>query len=119
MPVEIDIIYAANFFWHLFHELDKFYLCENQRLNIVPGAYHMTNKDELITLATDYAKYYVGREHCYSPWDYIPRTYVMQDEQECREIIDILAKEESEEIKYMGKIARESHRAEGITLMTK
>ena len=77
MPVDVDIVYNSNFFWHLYHELDKYYLCENQGMNIVPGAFHMTNKDELVTLATDYAQYYDGREDCYSPWDYIPRTYVM------------------------------------------
>ena len=85
---------------------------------MVPGAYKMGNKDELVEFAKDYAAYFEGREHCYTPWDYIPKTYLMADPDDCQEIIGILSKQTTDEIKYMGKESRGVHRGKGISLMT-
>lgn len=58
---------------------------------MVPGGYHMANKDEVVELAREYGKYFEGREHCYTPWDFIPKTYIMWDPEDCKEIIEIIS----------------------------
>ena len=51
----------------------------------------MANKDEVVELAREYGKYFEGREHCYTPWDFIPKTYIMWDPEDCKEIIKIIS----------------------------
>ena len=78
----------------------------------------MANKDEVVEMAKVYGEYFEGREHCYTPWDFIPKTYVMWEPEDCKEILKILGKQETDDIKYMGKVARGSHRGRGISLLT-
>ena len=50
----------------------------------------------------------------------MPKTYVMIDEEDCYEALSVLEKEigNQTKIKWLGKIARDSHKGLGITIMT-
>ena len=80
----------------------------------------MKMKDDLALMMKDYSKKFIGREHCFNYEDYMPKTYVMIDEEDCHEALDVLEKEIGNQtsIKWLGKIARDSHKGEGITIMT-
>lgn len=78
----------------------------------------MANKDEVVEMAKEYAEYFIGREHCFTPWDFIPKTYVMWDPVDCKEILKILYEQKTDTIQYMGKVARGAHRGRGIAILT-
>jgi len=53
----------------------------------------MKMKDDLALMMKDYSKKFIGREHCFNYEDYMPKTYVMIDEEDCHEALDVLEKE--------------------------
>jgi len=65
---------------------------------MVPGSNRMAYKDEIIEMAKSYGDYFAGREHCYTPWDFFPKTYIMWEPEDCKEILNILAQQETDDI---------------------
>ena len=120
IPVEADVVWGLTTDFYYEHEIGKHYVCHNQRASYIPGAKKMKMKDDLALMMKAYSKNFVGREHCFNYEDYMPKTYVMIDEEDCHEALDVLTKElgNQTKIKWLGKIARDSHKGLGITIMT-
>ena len=80
----------------------------------------MKMKDDLALMMKEYEKRFIGREHCFKYESYMPKTYVMRDQEDCHEALSILEKElgTMTKIKWLGKIARDVHQGLGITIMT-
>ena len=80
----------------------------------------MKMKDDLALMMKAYTKKFVGREHCFDYEDYMPKTYVMIDQTDCLQCMQVLQSElgNMTKIKWLGKIARDSHKGQGITIMT-
>jgi len=114
----ILVFYHKSTEWHYKHRIGEEFLCENQRYNHIPGNHHMIYKDEAARSARVYGKYYFDREHCFDPWKFMPRTYDLSNKEECREILGILKSDtEPEKVKWIMKVARGLHNAEGVSVL--
>jgi hypothetical protein len=121
LPEELDIFFTKIPTWHLKRTIGVHFLCEGQRYGHIPGNEHIVHKDEAAINAVEYSKYYAdGREHCFDPWVFMPKTYVLNDKEQCLEIYGILQSEaKSDEIRWIHKKARNSHNASGVKVITK
>ena len=60
-----------------------------------------------------YAKYFVGREWCFDPWQFIPETYILSQDDDCGYIIPFL-RDKIDERMWLVKKSHNVHNAKGI-----
>ena len=66
------------------------FLCKGQRYNHIPGNIHMVYKDLFANHAKEYYKFYQFRNDCFDFYHFLPKTYDLNIENDCKEIINIL-----------------------------
>lgn len=116
---DINMFFHKSPSWHYKHKIDTHFLCPGQKYNHIPGHEHMTNKDEAADNNRAYGKYYKDRPECFDPWRFMPETYNLADKTQCLEIIERLKRDRrSDTIKWIRKKSRNSHNAEGVTIVT-
>lgn len=115
----ISIFFHKSPNWHFRHKIDSHFLCPGQRYNHIPGQDHMVNKDEAADNAREYGEYYKNRPECFDPWKFMPYTYNLADSFQCREFMNTLSHDkDSPNIKWIRKKSRNSHNADGVTIIT-
>jgi len=117
------------FFMHypLLQENVKFgvhFACATQSYNHIPGHQYMVRKDTVANTINEYGQNFVGREQCFTPDRYTPRTYRLYNFDECTawfkdmysKAYNKRAKEEGP-IQYIIKVGNGSSRARGVYLL--
>lgn len=114
---KIDIFFHLKPAWHQVHQIERHFLCENQRYNHIPGNLYLNFKDIMANSMRKYAKNFVNREKCFEPWEIMPETFDMYDKVQCLEFADRVNSSNSTEIDWILKISRYSHNGEGLILL--
>lgn len=101
--------------WHFHMMIGTSFLCEGQKYNHIPGNIYLSYKDLITKQAKLYSQSYEPRDFCFNVDEFMPKTYDLTDEAECLEIVKILRP--TDKIKWIKKIGRNSHNAEGVKLL--
>jgi len=120
-----DVDPAVNLFFtiqalHLYKQIGEHFSCLSQVSNHIPGHIGATRKDFVAENAIAYAKRYVGREHCFNNDKFFPKTYILYQENDCKEFFSIINSPEYKQLKkeknivYIRKVGTGSHKGEGV-----
>ena len=97
--------------------------CITQNVNHIPGTYMLTRKDAIAIAGEEYYEKYSAKPHCFDRNKFFPKTWLLDDDESCREWFDYLnsdkySKEKEEKrIVFIAKIASGSHRGNGVEVV--
>jgi len=115
---------ANNFFmYQIFFKLrqvGKQYSCLSQESNHIPGHDNMARKDHLGQSLVDYAKSYESRPTCFNFNKYFPKTWLLQNKEQCKEFFKEFNSKNYQKLKkertvvYFRKIGADVHEGKGV-----
>jgi len=94
--------------------------CLSQILHYIPGHDVLVFKDRIPKAGVAYGKKFEGKPQCFNPNKTFPKSWALFEKDECETFFKIFNSEEYQQLKkereivYIRKIARMSHKAEGI-----
>jgi len=100
--------------------IGKHFSCTTQLSNHIPGHSSLDRKDYVAENAIKYGEKYVERPQCFSHDKIFPKTWLLYNEEHCKDFFKILNSKGYKQLKkertivYIRKIAARSHRGEGV-----
>jgi len=119
LPVNTNIFWTWDLFFYN-RQIGKQYSCLTQASNHIPGHDSLYRKDLVGQAAMDYAKGYKERPQCFSFDRYFPKTWRLQDKEQCEEFFAEFLSEKYQELKqertivYFRKIGADVHEGRGV-----
>ncbi len=98
----------------------KQFSCLTQESNHIPGHDHLYMKDYVGRALAEYGKKYESKPQCFNDKKFFPKTWLMLDENHCRDFFETFNSEEYEELKkqrglvYIRKIGANAHQGAGV-----
>jgi len=111
------------FFFNLFFQyrlIGAQYSCLSQASNHIPGNHQISRKDSVGAALASYSKQYQDRPQCFNNDKFFPKTWVMADEEQCRDFFEEFNSPKYEELKkernivYWRKIGAGRHQGFGV-----
>ncbi len=108
---------------HVYQQIGKSFSCLTQIYNHIPGHGTLNRKDMVAKSIVDYARKYKDKPQCFSFNKFFPRTWILDDPEQCHEFFKHFNGEEYQKLKqerkivYIRKLGYGAHRALGIELV--
>ena len=119
MSVEVNIFYTNwLMFWN--RKIGKQFSCLTQISNHIPNHERLSFKDALSEAMVEYQNDYKSRPQCLNSNKFFPKTWVMYNEEQCREFFEefnslrYVTLKKERRIVYLRKIGAEVHEAMGV-----
>jgi len=106
-----------------YHEIGKNFACATQMYNHIPGHGNLIQKDSLLDSFRPYVEKYKNKPQCFNETSYFLPFFRLYDKKECTDFFEMVHSEkyikslEKEPIQYLVKIARGSHKGQGVFLL--
>lgn len=103
-----------------YRQVGKHFSCLTQESNHIPGHDHLYRKDYVGRSLVEYGKYYHDRPQCFNDQKFFPKTWILTEEDQCREFFEIFNSEEYLKMKeerglvYIRKIGANAHQGHGV-----
>jgi Tubulin-tyrosine ligase family len=116
-------VFWTSTYWHKNHILGKHFSCMFQMSNHLPGNEFLALKNHFVKASRAYASVYEGKPECFSKDHLVPKSWLLQDKEECLEFFVLISRAEyQEKVKTQGpqfirKIAASSHRGRGVEVV--
>ena len=100
--------------------IGKHFSCLTQQSNHIPGHNHLYRKDYVARSLKEYGRKYETRPQCFNDMKFFPKTYIMLEEEHCREFFRVFNGEEYQKLKqerglvYIRKIGAHAHQGAGV-----
>ena len=120
-----DIKTNANFFhtktpMYIHKHIGKHFSCTTQVSNHIPGHSSLDRKDFVAENAIKYGEMYANKPQCFSYDKFFPKTWLLYNEEHCKDFFNILNSANYSKLKkerhivFIRKIAARFHRGEGV-----
>eukprot|EP01016_Furgasonia_blochmanni_P047574 TRINITY_DN7001_c0_g1_i4.p1 TRINITY_DN7001_c0_g1~~TRINITY_DN7001_c0_g1_i4.p1 ORF type:complete len:705 (-),score=195.27 TRINITY_DN7001_c0_g1_i4:205-2259(-) len=117
-------IYYMRSQLHTNLEIGKEYLCHHQMYNIIPGNRVIARKDRLVSTVNRYAIKYQDKPQCFNRTMFLPTSYVLGEETDCKAFFEEISSPKYEEnkkkypVQWISKLGLGPHRGLGVELVT-
>ena len=105
---------------HIYQHIGKSFACLSQIYNHIPGHGGLNRKDMVAESIVNYADKYKNRPQCFTFDRFFPKTWLLDNETQCREFFKVFNSPEYFKLKeertivYIKKKGFGAHRAEGV-----
>lgn len=119
MKLNANVFFTWNFFFEK-RQIGKQFACLSQEANHIPGHDKMYRKDKVGQALVDYAKKYKSKPNCFSFQKYFPKTWILQDKEQCEDFFAEFNSgayqqmKEERNIVYFRKIGAGVHEGKGV-----
>jgi len=121
--IELRVDANMFFFYNLFNQfriVGYQYSCLSQASNHIPGNDQISRKDSVGDALAAYSKQYKNQPQCFNNDKFFPKTWVMTDEEQCRNFFEEFNSPQYEQLKkernivYWRKIGAGKHQGFGV-----
>lgn len=123
MSPEINVFFTHDLFYYL-RQPGKQFSCLTQASNHIPGHDKIYRKDHVGQALVDYAKSYESRPTCFNFDKYFPKTWLLQDADQCLNFFEEFNSPYYQQLKqergvvYFRKIGADVHEGQGVFPIT-
>jgi len=116
---DINMFFTTNSMYHQ-RQVGKHFSCLTQSSNHIPGHDHLYRKDSTGRALVEYGKKYQDRPQCFNENKFFPKTWILLEEDQCREFFSIFMSPEYQRLKkerglvYIRKIGAGAHQGAGV-----
>jgi len=116
---DINMFFTSNSLCE-YRIIGKQFSCLTQQSNHIPGHNHLYRKDYVARSLKEYGKKYQTRPQCFSDAKFFPKTWMMLEEESCKDFFRIFLSEEYDQLKrerglvYIRKIGANAHQGHGV-----
>ena len=119
LTVDANMFFFFNLFFQ-FRVVGHHYSCLSQASNHIPGNQKISRKDSVGDALASYSKQYQDRPQCFNNDKFFPKTWVLTDEEQCRDFFQEFNSPRYEQLKkernivYWRKIGAGRHQGFGV-----
>lgn len=116
---DVNLFFATNSLYNL-RQIGRHFSCLTQAFNHIPGHDNLYRKDDAGRALRAYGKRYQEKPQCFNESKFFPQTWILQEEDQCREFFAIFNSPQYERMKherglvYIRKIGAGVHQGAGV-----
>mgnify|MGYP003878273451 CR=1 FL=1 len=120
LPVNVTALWTKKVLEGTYFESGKEIVCLTQSSNHIAGISVLSRKDQVARSVYNYTKRFQDKPQCFDDSKFFPKTWNLDDPEQCREWFNVINSEKYQEEKkkkiivYIRKIGAGSHKGEGV-----